>query len=988
MENYFLLLGLPFDPPETDESKIEAAIKQKKNQWSDQLNSSTDAVIQAKASEYLAHLRDIRAVMLESASREKAAREAKAIKGSKQAQLEQKLSLYRTKGDTLSQEDLQQILKLFGPFGFTQDEITRLFGPKKSQELDLTDILDKSKSDRVRRFLQQLDTPGRTLYHFLDLPHTASVDQLRKAAVAMQNRIQAKGNQTGMDNASKELCGLCEVIFKDSISKRKYDNYVSLTRHTQINDAVDELALSNHMEISLRMKEGLIDMAVRHCQISVSDASIYISNYCAYMGYTLPGDKVACGQCGAENPAGSVNCAKCGRPLFIICPSCGRRCDASAAVCSRCGFKLEHMDRAIALCGLAEQAIESLDFQTAAGHLADADRLWPHNKLTPPLQSRLSEYRQRAGTETLREAVESRRYLEARQQYNAIRSRFPTYSDPALEQKMSAAIDAAQALFLQANRSSREDEVLTLCAQAAALCTDYPGIQELRAKYPPAPPAGFSVKADPRARGNALSWAVPSGGRAARCIVVRSHAGPVQNRVDGKEIFQGNASSYWDRDIEPGVTYWYNVFLQRDGVLSSGAAEGCQEVVNLFEIGEVSVTPGDGSLRLSWGRLPHSATAELYLAGPGGERHHASIQAESFLLTGLTNGEEQRFRIALSYPIGRRKRETAGVTFSAAPVCPPAQVETLRVQPAQKGMYQAIWRHTGPGEVRLFASSRRPGWHAGDLVPLSALEQEMTALPTHPLTSSGTLRQGERGALFRDPGWETLYVTAAAVRSRSAVFGPLARAGNGASVRIQDIRPVNGRIHLFLDAPQDSSGFAVLYRLDRFPADPTDPEAVRQDFTSQQYKIKNALLLESLEERAYYFTVFAWFDQGGERVWSPGAERVFDCSPRAVITYAISPPRGFFGGRCVTLEFQADVKQFTLPDIDVLSAVGAVPMFRASASLLHTIPSQRVEGSLKVKIPLPKGTPKDTYIKPIFRDDSAQAGSQLRLKLRSDHKVT
>ena len=230
MENYFLLLGLPFDPPETDESKIEAAIKQKKNQWSDQLNSSTDAVIQAKASEYLAHLRDIRAVMLESASREKAAREAKAIKGSKQAQLEQKLSLYRTKGDTLSQEDLQQILKLFGPFGFTQDEITRLFGPKKSQELDLTDILDKSKSDRVRRFLQQLDTPGRTLYHFLDLPHTASVDQLRKAAVAMQNRIQAKGNQTGMDNASKELCGLCEAIFKDSISKRKYDNYVSLTR--------------------------------------------------------------------------------------------------------------------------------------------------------------------------------------------------------------------------------------------------------------------------------------------------------------------------------------------------------------------------------------------------------------------------------------------------------------------------------------------------------------------------------------------------------------------------------------------------------------------------------------------------------------------------------------------------------------------------------------------------------------------------------------
>ena len=39
MENYFILLELPFDPPESDTSKISEAISKKQAQWSrDQSN--------------------------------------------------------------------------------------------------------------------------------------------------------------------------------------------------------------------------------------------------------------------------------------------------------------------------------------------------------------------------------------------------------------------------------------------------------------------------------------------------------------------------------------------------------------------------------------------------------------------------------------------------------------------------------------------------------------------------------------------------------------------------------------------------------------------------------------------------------------------------------------------------------------------------------------------------------------------------------------
>ena len=53
------------------------------------------------------------------------------------------------------------------------------------------------------------------------------------------------------------------------------------------------------------------------------------------------------------------------------------------------------------------------------------------------------------------------------------------------------------------------------------------------------------------------------------------------------------------------------------------------------------------------------------------------------------------------------------------------------------------------------------------------------------------------------------------------------------------------------------------------------------------------------------------------------------------------------------LEFTAGGREFDLPDIDVMYAVGNAPMFKASAQLFHAIPSQHVNDSLRVQVPLP-----------------------------------
>ena len=103
VENYFILLELPFDPPESDAGKISEAISKKQAQWS---RDQSNPIKKAKASEYLAALEDIKKVMLASATRQQEAIKAKQIKEEKAKELETKLSLYRSKGSMLSEKDL------------------------------------------------------------------------------------------------------------------------------------------------------------------------------------------------------------------------------------------------------------------------------------------------------------------------------------------------------------------------------------------------------------------------------------------------------------------------------------------------------------------------------------------------------------------------------------------------------------------------------------------------------------------------------------------------------------------------------------------------------------------------------------------------------------------------------------------------------------------------------------------------------------------
>lgn len=998
-DNWYVILELEFDPPVEDEQKIADKIEEKAKFWS---SNSTHFKFGPQYKAWLQKVPQIKKDMMgETNIRKQLAADA----------------------CTQVYGPIDKLLKTIGRKGYISDVEGNKLATSKKISVDVVkkralnlgiewrkDTVDyqslyekyyKTKPQNFAMYDQDIERLAsfnvEDLYGFLYVGTTVKnakdlpCETLRLRAVEKKETFVKHDAQS---SNGEKLCGQCLLAFKDDASKTVYDAYLEYTRRKSVLDELKSVA-SYSDEFTKEQAEIYIgqltqifkdrklaqDVLAAFCKIekisySASDAETANS-------------KIKVCRCGCINDVsdGRKVCSNCGLELEIKCPKCGTANDANIKVC-KCGFKFENIDRALALCEQADHAIDTLDFTVAKAHLSDAARYWPNSAKVQALKDKLTEFEQRVGKEVekMRGAIKEKRYCEARSQYTNIQKLFSGYSDTTIEQEISQAIMKAQSLFNQAKAAKVEKDILELCAQAYDLCSDLPGVKELM----PAPSAvtGMSVSTNGSMKTNIVSWN-STNDKSIRYIVVRSTNGWIQHIADGETVFRGSANSYSDKAIDPGITYYYNVFAERAGVFSQGAKG--ESVVNLFEISNVSITAADASLNIMWDSLPANATAEIYeVAANGNKKLIATSSSDCYLVSGLNNGTTYSYQVCLAYIVNGKKEVTKGVVKSGVPDCPPEPIDTLRVKPSQDDNFEAIWYQDGSNDVRLFCSTQKPKYNLGDIVSLSNLEQEMRPLQQRPLSAqtNQSLKANEKGASFQYNGTELLYIVAVVVKSGSAVFGSLARASKGETVNIKAIRPVNGQINIYIDAPTTATGFVVLYRFDQFPSDIGDVKTIRKYIPLKQYQLNSAIVLDTLESKKYYFSVFAEFKRDGEKDYSAGSDYLFDNSPRENITYSISVNKKLFGDSSVVLEFEAENKEFELPAIDVMSAIGNTPMFKSSAKLFHSIPAQHVDGSLQVKIPLPKGLAKGTYIKAFFKDEKAQAGNQLRLKLKSNYKIS
>lgn len=995
-ENWYIVLGLDFDPnPVQDEAVIEQKIEEKRKFWSSKANDFNHGAEYRKYSQMLPDIKrdmigteNIRTELIKDACDKTYGPIDKTLKMIKKTEIPQdtidkmatklKVDVETVKRRTAAL-GMKVVASQGGDFQATYDKYYKT----KPQNAD--------KFNGMNALLKSFNVSN--LYEFLYAgtsiknPQNLPCDALKQRAKERKTKEFYKNDS--VSGSGSKLCGQCDECFKDDASKQIYDKYLEYNARKVILDEV-----KSFFELSGELtQDAYSDFLGRLTEIfkNRKDAETLLVAFCKVEKIPAPvtgGEKkenphIKICRCGCTNDTsdGRTVCKACGLELQIKCPKCGTVNDAIINVC-KCGFKFENIDKAVSLCDLASDALDTMDFSVAELHIKDADKYWPGSDKVAQLKERLSDLKSRVGSavEDMRKACQEKKYYEAKKQLESVKKFSPSYTEPALEEEIKNGIETAEKFKAIAQSGKNEAEIVDACTKAYEACNDCPGVKEIIAKYPPAEPTELVVVADSAAKVNVLSWKKSATEGLLYYSVVRKEGAIPISVQDGTLVGRVSMCSINDQNVMPGVQYFYAVFAERAGVYSN-ALSYKDAVSNLFEISGVKIAAGDGLLQLNWDPIADNASVNIERTDSTGKTTKLNCNSRSnFVDKELDNDKEYIYKVFLTYAIGISKTNTKGVSISGTPTRPPLPIEKLVIKPGQGNEFQAEWENPEGSEIQFFYSPKKPEFLSGDLVPVSTLESTMSALVVN--KSSATT------GTFKYDGDELIYVIAVVVKSGSAVIGTISRASRGGTVKINNASLVNGKIMITLDLPKDATGFVVLFRHDQFPDDISDTNTTRKYIPLKQYQYDGGLVIDSNEPENYYFSVFAEFRRDGESDYSTGTDYLFSNVSKETITYAISVNKKLFGGGTINLTFESDNKKFRLPDIDVMSAQDRAPMFKKSGKIFHKIVAQEVNGSTTISIPLEKGLARDTYIKPFLRDENLSGRYVLKIKLGSDHKIS
>lgn len=996
-ENWYIILELEFDPnPVHDEKVIADRIEERRKFWSSKANDFNRGAEYRKYSQMLPNIKkdmigeaNIRDELIKDACEKVYGPIDKTLKMIKKVEIPQ---------DTIDKIALKQKVDVKIVKRRADALGIKIVAAKDEDYQAIYDKYYKTKPQNADKFntmnalLKSFNVTN--LYEFLYTGTSIKNPQNLPCDTLIQRSKEKKTKEfyknDSVSGSGSKLCGQCDECFKDDLSKQIYDKYLEFNNRKAIlddvknsYDLVGELTKENYFDFVGQLTEifknrkAAEELLMAFCKIEKIPVPLSETD----MNKTNLNTKVC--RCGCINDVsdGRKVCKVCGLDLEIKCPNCGTVNDGNINVC-KCGFQLDNISKAMSLCELASDALESMDFVLASAHITDAGRYWPGSNRVLELRTRLKELESRVGeaVNLMRTACSEKRYYEARKQLESIKRFAPSYSESDLESEIADAIDRAEKYKSFAQSSKNESDIVDACTSAYEICHDCPGLKGIISKYPPEAPSDLVISTDSVAKVNVLTWKKSSTSGLIYYSVVRKEGAIPINVEDGYLVGRVSMCSIHDRNIKPGVQYFYSVFAERAGVFSSELT--CKSaIINLFELSNIKVVSGDGIIQLTWEPISENASVEIERTEPSGKKSKLVCNNRNgFMDKDLLNDCEYQYRVFLIYTIGAQKLSTKGMTVYGTPTKPPLPIEKLIVKPTQGNEFQIEWENPENGEVQFFYSSKKPMWISGDLISLSDVETVMNGLVVKRISST----QGT----FQYSGEELIYILAVVAKSGSVVIGTIARASKGGTVKLNKVSVVNGKIMITSDVPKYCTGFVVLYRHDQFPSDISDVNTIRKYIPLKQYHHDGGLIIDSNEPKNYYFSVFAEFKRDGMSDYSISTDYLFSNLEKQTIIYNIHVSKKWFGGRTVHITFESDNKKYRLPDIDIISAQDRAPMFKETGKLFYQIPSQEVNGTVKISIPLEKGIESGTYMKPFLKDETMSEQYVLKIKLGSDYKIS
>ncbi len=290
-ENFYILLELNTNPPETNKEVISKAIKKKQGEWSRLRNHPSKGRV---AQLNLGLLKKIKEVMLDEQKREKEAssliRDIKEKNKDREEELSKMIEMLSGK-KKIFESEYKNLIEMFRDFNssfikalihvpIVKDGSDKIKN-KIKVKLDL-ETLSSLKLKKIETNLNLLKK--KDLYHFLNTTIDKSYSEIQKIVKIKyieNNKVAAK---TALVTAKSELLGISTGIFESQKNKTLYDNSLIVKKLDLILPFIDISAINGKIE-----PEEYLYIIYEGNELHLSEDIIkkYLQKYCKLKNCSL-----------------------------------------------------------------------------------------------------------------------------------------------------------------------------------------------------------------------------------------------------------------------------------------------------------------------------------------------------------------------------------------------------------------------------------------------------------------------------------------------------------------------------------------------------------------------------------------------------------------------------------------------------------------------------------------------------------------------------
>ena len=603
-ENYFILFEL--DTSEEDWVVIKDAIKKKQLEWGKLRSHPTKGTL---AQQNMSNIPDANRILSDTKLRSIEAKEAKRILAEKQRSLfkslDEALFVLTAKGFILESQ-IEALKKKFKALTPAQIQ-SRIKVPIKKLESGAkakkAAPLDPSMAKLIRSNLDILEK--QSLYDFLGLKPSSSLKVIRAETERIDQANKLISRKDAAVTASGELIGFCKNLFKDEISRSRYNSTLEEEKKAGLKSLLNLAGESG--TIFAATYEKLLIKAV-DSGMAREEAETFLKEYAKKKKWAIEVTSSSafdsyqkCGFCGAFPIEKNRNeCTNCGLPLKVECPNCATSNPSSTSYCRKCLFSIADMPYALKLIREAKTLISKGNLPEATQLFESANQFWPgHPEINDWNKERKNqEALQKSFEKELAELDKARKFQALIKLLRELKQKVgSSYSFSELERRANAQEKKASILMSNAILEPNRSKKIEILLKALEVCSDYEPAQKEMRHYPPPPPQNLIVKK--QSSGFSLTWSPVNEPGLIQYLVSRKSYSQDGKVTQDKELGQGTSFSYKDDFSQVGLPIRYFVHTIRNGVRSPNPAESSPVMV-LSPVTGLNATAKDKEVLLEW----------------------------------------------------------------------------------------------------------------------------------------------------------------------------------------------------------------------------------------------------------------------------------------------------------------------------------------------------------------------------------------------------